>query len=71
MDVYNERQLVISEFEIYNMKQGLIKRKINIADLGGISKAMLGSKEEFTLHVPSEYDIRMSSPDRRIIVKIL
>ena len=40
LDIYNERQIVITEFEVYNLKYGLIKRKIKIADLGGVSKAM-------------------------------
>ena len=56
-----ERTLMITNEKIYNIKNKKAKRKIKIADLGGISKTMLGSKIEFTLHVPKEYDYRFIS----------
>jgi len=54
-----ERILVITTEKIYNIKKTKAKRKIRIADLGGISKTLKGV--EFTLHVPSAYDYRFLS----------
>ena len=62
---------MVSDIEIYNIKNGAIKRKIKIDKLGGISISMVGSENEFTLHVPSEYDARFTTADRYIIIKIL
>jgi hypothetical protein len=56
-----ERILVITNEKIYNIKKTKAKRKIRIADLGGISKALKGERIEFTLHVPSAYDYRFLS----------
>jgi hypothetical protein len=56
-----ERILVISSEKIYNIKKNKVKRKIEIAALGGVSKTMLGSKTEFTMHVPKAYDYRFLS----------
>jgi hypothetical protein len=56
-----ERVLVITTESIYNIKKVKVKRRIKIADLGGVSKALLGSKVEFTIHVPKQYDYRFLS----------
>ena len=56
-----ERILVISSEKIYNIKKNKVKRKIEIAALGGVSKTMLGTKTEFTMHVPKAYDYRFLS----------
>ena len=56
-----ERILVITTEHVYNIKKTKPKRKIPIALLGGISKTLVGTKIEFTLHVPSQYDYRFLS----------
>lgn len=52
--------MVTSE-KIYNFKKNKIKRQIPIYKLSGISKNLAGAKNEFTLHVLSEYDYRFIS----------
>jgi hypothetical protein len=55
---HQERILLITNEQIYNIKKSKAKRKIRIADLGGVSKTLTGAKIEFTLHVPKAYDYR-------------
>lgn len=45
------------------MKGKEIKRKIALSSIKGITVGIYGS--EFVLHIPSEYDYRFSSPERR------
>ena len=66
-----ERIFVITSEHIYNVKKDKVKRRIQLGSLGGISKAMLGSKTEFTLHVPKEYDYRFLSDRRTEIIDII
>lgn len=56
-----ERILLVTSEQIINVKKTKAKRKIRIADLGGISKTMIGTKIEFTLHVNKSYDYRFLS----------
>lgn len=56
-----ERTIVVTTESIYNIKKQKKKRQIKIVDLGGVSKALAGSKVEFTLHVPKSYDYRFCS----------
>lgn len=53
-----ERNLIITSENIYNIKRYKVKRRIEIANLGGVSKTLIGTKIEFTIHVPKEYDYR-------------
>ena len=46
---------------VFNIKKMKVKRIIQIKTLGGVSKATMAGKNEFTLHVPSEYDYRFHS----------
>ena len=46
-----DRTMVITSENIYNIKKDVVKRAIPITKLGGVSKSMLGSKTEFTFHV--------------------
>ena len=63
-----DRIFVITTEHIYNIKKDKVKRRIQIAMLAGISKTMLGSKNEFTLHVMKEYDYRFLSDRRTEII---
>jgi hypothetical protein len=66
-----ERMLVVSNERVYNIKKTTVKRIIQIKTLGGISKCTAQGKNEFTLHVPSEYDYRFHSDRREEVIEIL
>jgi Unconventional myosin tail, actin- and lipid-binding len=59
-----DRTFLISKDTIYNVKKDKIKRQINIAKLSGLSKTMLGAKNEFTIHVKDDYDYRFLTEHR-------
>ena len=60
-----DRTIVITTENIYNVKKDKIKRCLPISKLGGISKSLVGTKTEFVLHMPSEYDYRYVSKQHR------
>jgi len=66
-----ERMLVVTNERVYNIKKTTVKRIIQIKTLGGISKCTAAGKNEFTLHVPSEYDYRFHSDKRDDVIDIL
>lgn len=72
-DWTQERTLVITSDNIYNIHKKSIKRTINIRDINGISKTIAPSKctTEFTIHVSGSYDYRFISVRRDQIVDIL
>lgn len=59
-DWSQERTLVITDNAIYNIHKKKIKRVIQVAEMGGISKTVPPSRcaTEFTVHVPTSYDYR-------------
>lgn len=61
-----ERTLVVTSDNIYNIHKKSIKRTINIRDVNGISKTVPPSKcnTEFTIHVSGNYDYRFISARR-------
>lgn len=65
-----ERVLVLTTTNIYNLKKKKMRRKIKITDVGAI---ILSSKNEqdFVLHVPNEYDYRYNTETRKEFVDIL
>lgn len=62
-DWSQERMLAITDKAIYNVYKKKIKRRIEIKDIGGITKTVPPSKNntEFTIGIPSEYDYRFIS----------
>lgn len=62
-DWSQERMLVITNAGIYNVYKKKIKRKIDIKDVGGVTKTVPPSKnsQEFTVGVPTQYDYRFVS----------
>lgn len=60
-DWNQERIIVLTNDEVFNIKKMKIKRRIPILKIGGISKTTIPGKMEFTIHVPSEYDYRFIS----------
>jgi len=61
-DWTQDRALVITPSKIYNIHVKKCKRAIEIKDLEGISRNVVGKKAEFTLHIAKpEYDYRFNS----------
>lgn len=58
-----ERNIMITNLGIYNLKGTTIKRKIDIEKVRAITVSKIGT--EFIIHVPEEYDYRYASADRR------
>jgi hypothetical protein len=57
-----DRDLVITSKQIFNVHKKKVKRAINIKDLEGVSRNVVGKKAEFTLHIAKpEYDYRFNS----------
>lgn len=67
-----ERTFVITNNGLYNIHKKEIKRNILVKDIGGLTKTIPPSKAmEFTVHVPTAYDYRFSSPRREEIMDLL
>jgi hypothetical protein len=60
-----ERIIAITTENIYNIKVDSVKRRIQISSLAGISKNMIGGKNEIIYHVAGEYDYRYFAEVRR------
>lgn len=60
-----DRIIAITTESIYNIKGEGVKRRIAIASLAGISKSMIGGKNEIIFHVGGEYDYRYFAEVRR------
>lgn len=58
-----ERTLLITTHNLYNLSKLTVKRKIPIKRVYGITIGLIGT--EFVVHVPEEYDYRYSSSERR------
>ncbi len=56
-----ERIMVVTKERVFNIKKNKVKRIIQIKTLGGVSKTTQQGKNEFTLHIPTEYDYRFHS----------
>jgi hypothetical protein len=53
--------MVVTRERVFNIKKNKVKRIIQIKTLGGVSKTTQAGKNEFTLHIPTEYDYRFHS----------
>ncbi|CAK87907.1 unnamed protein product (macronuclear) [Paramecium tetraurelia] len=58
-----ERTILITTHNLYNLSKLTVKRKIPIKRVYGITVGLIGT--EFVVHVPEEYDYRYSSSERR------
>ena len=65
-----ERILVLTTKNVYNLKKKKVRRKIKITDVGAL---IVSSKndQDFVLHVPNEYDYRYQVETRKEFVDIL
>lgn len=66
-----DRVLAITTSSIYNVKGSKSKRAIKISSLMGLSKTLLGAKNEFTIHVRDEYDYRFLIDHRQEAIEII
>jgi Unconventional myosin tail, actin- and lipid-binding len=66
-----ERILAITSCKIYNIKKDKVQRAICFSKLRGVSKATLGTKTEFTLHIKEGHDYRFVSERRAEIIELL
>ena len=65
-----ERNIIITNKAIYNLKKFQLKRRIDIKALIGITISK--NSDEFVLHCKDlDYDYHFSSPRRKIILDIL
>ena len=68
-----ERTLIVTSHNIYNIHKKVIKRTIAIVNINGMTKTVLPSKctTEFTIHITGEYDYRFLSPRREEIMTLI
>lgn len=65
-----ERVLILTYKYLYNFKKKQLKRKIDIKDIAAVIKNLKNSNE-FTIHVPSEYDYRYMTDKREDFLNLL
>ena len=67
---WQERNLIITDKAIYNLKKLKLKRRIDFKTLIGMTISK--NSEEFVLHCKDiDYDYQFSSPRRKIIIEII
>jgi hypothetical protein len=66
-----DRIILITTECVYNVKKDKVKRIIPLHLICGISKTNLGLKNEFTIHVPSQYDYRYQTERRDRCIDVL
>ena len=69
--IRTEHMLVFTDQNIYNMKKEQIKRSIPLNSLVGVTKSMLGSKDEFVLHFEGTHDHRYLVKDTNVRKEII
>lgn len=60
-----DRIIAVTTENIYNIKVDKVQRRIQIANLGGLTKSMTGCKDEVVIHINGEHDYRYSVETRR------
>lgn len=66
------RTLMITDTAVYNLLStnlGKCKRRIKLEDIGALTVSR--TTEEFVIHVPNEYDYRISSKEKEDIAKLI
>jgi hypothetical protein len=58
-DKSQHRILVVTSHGLYNIAGGIVKRRIDVKTIDGLTVS--GLSDEFVIHVPSEYDYRFIS----------
>eukprot|EP00826_Nyctotherus_ovalis_P007527 TRINITY_DN1189_c0_g1_i18.p1 TRINITY_DN1189_c0_g1~~TRINITY_DN1189_c0_g1_i18.p1 ORF type:complete len:539 (+),score=134.93 TRINITY_DN1189_c0_g1_i18:73-1689(+) len=66
-----ERNLVVTNKNLYNIKKKTMKRKILITNIKALIVSTSDQSKEFILHIPSEYDYHYTTPRRHEVIAIL
>ena len=61
--------IAITNTSLYHLEKTTLDRTVRILSVEGISISLIST--EFTLHIPSEFDMRFRSPSRDAIVSLL
>ena len=62
-----DRTLLLTNQNLYNVKKDQIKRKIDINSIKAVTLSTKKDHSEFVVHIKSEYDYRYESDYRREI----
>ena len=68
--IKQDRVLILTYKYLYNFKKKQLKRKIDLKDIAAVIKNSKNSNE-FTIHVPSEYDYRYMTDKREDFLNLL
>ena len=60
-DWKQERNIIITNKYIYNLKKKSLKRRISLLNVDATTVSEIKESHELVFHVPSEYDYRYSS----------
>eukprot|EP00347_Sterkiella_histriomuscorum_P024519 403330825 len=66
-----ERNLIVTNENIYNFKQKKVKRIIPIDRLAGLTRSQHKQSKEFVIHVKKEHDYRLKSDMREKIFQVV
>ena len=53
-----DRILLLTNLNLYNIKKDSVQRKINIGSIKAITKSTKAGNPEFVVHIKNEYDYR-------------
>lgn len=65
--LFQDRTLLLTDQNLYNVKKDTVKRKIKISSIKALTMSTLTNYNEFVVHIKSEYDYRYLSDYRREI----
>lgn len=60
-----DRTLLLTNFNLYNIKKNQVQRKINISSVKAVTKSTKPDNQQFIVHVRSEYDYQFESDFRK------
>lgn len=65
-----ERQMVLTNLNLYNFHRKKLRRSIVIKQLAGLTKALNEKSSEFVIHVKNDYDYRCELSNRDLRDKL-
>ena len=66
-----DRTLLLTNLNLYNIKKDQVQRKINIGSIKAITKSTKAGNPEFVVHIKNEYDYRYESDFRTEIFEAI
>lgn len=60
-----DRTLLLTNTNLYNIKKNQVQRKINISSVKAVTKSTKQDNQQFIVHVRSEYDYQFESDFRK------